>query len=117
MAASKEKPNTDDESRTPYQLPIPAEAQTEIVASAVLPDDERVRVPQMENVWFRPLCLNASQGYCVNLLRVRRSGVLTRHRHPAPVHGFVVRGSWRYLEHDWTAPTYPSSRVPADAAG
>jgi quercetin dioxygenase-like cupin family protein len=103
MTAPNENRNPHDENRTPYQLPFPVEAQSEIVASAALPDDERVWVPQMENVWFRPLCLNASQGYWVNLLRVRRSGVLTRHRHPAPVHGFVLRGSWRYLEHDWTA--------------
>jgi hypothetical protein len=39
----------------------------------------------------------------MNLLRVRRSGVLSRHRHPQPVHGFVLKGSWHYLEHDWTA--------------
>ena len=32
-----------------------------------------------------------------------RSGVFTRHRHPAPVHGYVIKGSWRYLEHDWVA--------------
>ncbi|HEX3444657.1 MAG TPA: hypothetical protein VHS80_08060, partial [Chthoniobacterales bacterium] len=63
-----------EQSRMPYQLPFPAEAQTEIVQSAVIPSDERIWVPQMENVWFRPLCLNASQGYWVNLLRVRRSG-------------------------------------------
>ena len=37
----------------------------------------------------------------MNLLRVRRAGVLSRHRHPAPVHGYVIKGSWRYLEHDW----------------
>ncbi len=30
-------------------------------------------------MWFRPLCLNRSQGYWMNLLRVRRSGVLGRH--------------------------------------
>jgi len=23
--------------------------------------------------------------------------------HPAPVHGLVLEGSWRYLEHDWVA--------------
>jgi hypothetical protein len=39
----------------------------------------------------------------VNLLRVRKSGVLSRHRHPQPVHGFVLKGSWHYLEHDWIA--------------
>jgi hypothetical protein len=29
--------------------------------------------------------------------------VLSRHRHPAPVHGYVIKGAWRYLEHDWVA--------------
>ena len=68
-----------------------------------MPEDERVWVPQVENVWFRPLCLHTGQGDWVNLLRVRKSGVLSRHRHPAPVHGFVLRGRWHYLEHDWIA--------------
>ena len=89
--------------KMPYQLPFPREAASEIIVDAVVPEDERVWVPQMENVWFRPLCLSASQGYWVNLLRVRKSGVLSRHRHPAPVHGHVLRGRWHYLEHDWTA--------------
>jgi quercetin dioxygenase-like cupin family protein len=67
------------------------------------PEDERLWVPQAENVWFRPLLLNTVEGQWCNLLRVRRSGVLSRHVHPAPVHGYVLRGSWRYLEHDWVA--------------
>jgi 2,4'-dihydroxyacetophenone dioxygenase len=96
-------PQSLDESRMPYQLPFPKEAQSEIVQSPAVPEDERVWVPQMPNVWFRPLCLNIAQGYWVNLLRVRRSGVLSRHRHPAPVHGFVLRGSWYYPEHNWVA--------------
>ncbi|MZQ91327.1 cupin [Frigidibacter albus] len=60
-------------------------------------------VPQAEGVSFRPLVLNVSQGYYVNLLRVRKSGVLSRHRHSGPVHAFTLRGSWLYLEHDWVA--------------
>lgn len=87
----------------PYQLPFPAEAQDEIVIPDAIPQDERIWVPQAENVWFRPLCLNRSQGYWMNLLRVRKSGVLSRHRHPQPVHGWVLKGRWHYLEHDWTA--------------
>jgi 2,4'-dihydroxyacetophenone dioxygenase len=94
-----------DQKLMPYQLDFPKEAQQEIVVPSAIPDDERLWVPQMENVWFRPLCLNASQGYWVNLLRVRRSGVLSRHRHPAPVHGYVLRGRWHYLEHNWVAET------------
>jgi 2,4'-dihydroxyacetophenone dioxygenase len=92
-----------DQSRMPYQLGFPPEAASEIVVASVFPEDERVWVPQMENVWFRPLCLHVGQGYWVNLLRVRKSGVLSRHRHPAPVHGHVLRGRWHYLEHDWVA--------------
>ena len=37
------------------------------------------------------------------LTKVIGGGFLSRHRHPAPVHGFVIKGSWRYLEHDWVA--------------
>lgn len=73
------------------------------MATVAIPEDERLWVPQAENVWFRPLLLNTVAGEWVNLLRVRRSGVLSRHLHPAPVHGYVIRGSWRYLEHDWIA--------------
>ena len=73
------------------------------LAIRAIPDDERLWVPQAENVWFRPLMLNRVNGEWVNLLRVRRSGMLSRHRHPAPVHGFVLEGRWRYLEHDWEA--------------
>lgn len=65
--------------------------------------DDRFWVPQAEGVSFRPLLLSVSQGYFVNLLRVRRSGVLSRHRHAGPVHAFPIRGRWHYLEHDWIA--------------
>jgi len=75
----------------------------EIVVPHAVPQDERVWVPQAPIVWFRPLMLNTVNGQWCNLLRVRRAGVLSRHRHPAPVHGYVIKGSWRYLEHDWVA--------------
>ncbi len=83
-------------------MPQPSGIQLEIVAKAI-PDDERVWVPQADNVWFRPLMLNTVSGGWCNLLRVRKAGILSRHRHPAPVHGYVIKGSWRYLEHDWVA--------------
>ena len=93
----------DQSSLIPYQLSFPKDAQQEIVVPFAIPTDERVWVPQSEHVSFRPLCLNASQGYWMNLLRVRKSGVLSRHHHPQGVHGMVLKGSWRYLEHDWIA--------------
>jgi hypothetical protein len=76
--------------------------QPEIVARAI-PEDERVWVPQAADVWFRPLMFNTVSGGWFNLLRVRRSGVLSRHRHPMAVYGYVLKGSWHYLEHDWIA--------------
>lgn len=95
----------DSQATMPYQLPFPAEALSEIVIEKAIPEEEALWVPQAENVWFRPLCLNRSQGYWTNLLRVRKSGVLSRHRHPQAVHGLVLRGRWHYLEHDWVAET------------
>ena len=80
----------------------PPHAVGQIVTAAV-PDDERVWVPQAENVWFRPLMFNTVQGGWCNLLKVTRSGFLSRHRHPGPVHGYVIKGAWHYLEHDWVA--------------
>jgi 2,4'-dihydroxyacetophenone dioxygenase len=73
------------------------------IAVSALPDDERVWVPQARDVWFRPLLLNTVTGGWCNLLRVRKSGVLPRHRHPMIVVGYVIKGRWRYLEHDWVA--------------
>ena len=74
----------------------------EIVEQAS-PDDERVWVPQGEQIWFRPLLLDTVTGVVANLLRVRRGGNLGRHIHNAPVYGYVIKGAWRYLEHDWVA--------------
>lgn len=76
--------------------------QPEISVKAI-PDDERVWVPQAKDVWFRPLLLNTVTGQWCNLLRVRKSGVLHRHRHPGIVVGYVIRGRWFYREHDWVA--------------
>ncbi len=73
------------------------------IAVAAIPDDERVWVPQAPDVSFRPLLLNTVTGGWCNLLRVRKSGVLHRHRHPMVVTGYVIKGRWKYLEHAWTA--------------
>jgi quercetin dioxygenase-like cupin family protein len=73
------------------------------IAVVAIPQDERVWVPQAPDVWFRPLMLNTRQGQWCNLLRVRRAGVLSRHLHPNPVHGFVLKGKWFYREHEWVA--------------
>lgn len=91
----------------PFPKPVPPERQPPGIAKEVVlhaePDDERVWVPLHPDVWFRPLLLNTLHGYWTSLLRVRAAGVVSCHRHPAPVHGYVIKGSWRYLEHDWVA--------------
>ena len=96
-------PVSEEEARTRYQLPMPFGMVPDLVVGEVLPDDERWWVPLSESVSFRPLLFGVSGGYYVNVLRVRRSGVLSRHRHSGPVHAFVLKGRWHYLEHDWVA--------------
>lgn len=94
-----------DASRVPYQGPQPYGMVDDFVLPRALDldADEQAWVPQAEHVAFRPLVLSVSQGYYVNLLRVRTSGMLSRHRHSGPVHAFTLRGRWHYLEHDWVA--------------
>lgn len=112
----------DDDDYVPFKGKQPQEALSEIFIPHVMShhspttglinshnpqdivnDDDLLWVPQTETVSFRPLCLCVSGGYYVNLLRVLGSGLLSRHRHPGPVHGHVLKGRWRYLEHDWEA--------------
>ena len=80
----------DSQKWQPYKHPMPKESPPELVIPNVIPQDDRIWVPVDDNVWFRPLCLSASRGYWMNLLKVRKAG-------------YVIKGKWRYLEHDWTA--------------
>jgi hypothetical protein len=73
------------------------------LAFPVMPEDERVWVPQAPNVSFRPLMFNTVIGQWCNLLRVTKSGIVSRHRHPGAVFGYVIKGKWHYYEHDWMA--------------
>jgi quercetin dioxygenase-like cupin family protein len=84
------------------RIALPPEAKRELVTHTA-DDDERYWVPRGDNVWFRPLLFNVTQGSWVNITKARKHGVIGRHRHPAPVTGFTLEGRWGYLEHDWTA--------------
>jgi 2,4'-dihydroxyacetophenone dioxygenase len=75
------------------------------IAVAAEPEDPRVWVPQAPTVWFRPLLFNTVVGQWCNLLRVTASGIVSRHRHPGAVLGYVIKGRWRYFEHPWVAET------------
>ena len=83
-------------------IPVSAGVPAEIAVQAV-PDDERLWVPQAPDVWFRPLMLNTVTGQWCNLLKVTRAGIVSRHRHPSAVFGYVIKGKWHYHEHDWVA--------------
>jgi 2,4'-dihydroxyacetophenone dioxygenase len=60
-----------------------------------------IQVPQAPSVSIRPLLFGTCQGYFVNILRVKRSGILSRHQHTGLVHATTLKGRWHYLEHDW----------------
>jgi len=94
-----------DRRAIPYAKPQPTAMLPDLLLGGALDldADDESWVPQAEGVWFRPLLLSVSGGYYVNLLRVRKAGILSRHRHSGPVHAFTLRGEWHYLEHDWVA--------------
>ena len=81
-------------SKVAYQLPQPTGMMSDIFIAGVpdLDGDEQDWVPQSPDVSFKPLVLSVSQGYYVNILRVRSSGILSRHRHTGPVHALTLRG-------------------------
>lgn len=90
----------------PFQGQQPYGMPHDLVVPGILDlqnTDERFWVPQAPDVSFRPLLMSTSQGYFVNLLRVRRSGILSRHQHTGPVMATTLKGRWHYLEHDWWA--------------
>ncbi len=66
-------------------------------------DDERIWLELEPEVGTRPLMFDMTTGSRCEILRVRKGGILSRHRHPSPVHGYVLKGNWHYLEHSWVA--------------
>ena len=66
--------------------------------------DELPWVPQTDRVWFKPLRFDLTNGRWINILKVTGGGKINRHRHSGgQVLGFVMQGSWHYLERDWVA--------------
>lgn len=87
----------------PYQKPQPWGMSADMVVPSIDTDDARLWAELSPGVFSRPIHLNTSAGYYVHLLKVTRAGLLQRHRHSGPVHAYVLKGKWRYLEHDWVA--------------
>jgi 2,4'-dihydroxyacetophenone dioxygenase len=84
---------------SPYVSPW---SPKELIEKAV-PEDERLWVPMGPGLWVRPLMFDTAHGAWVNVMRTATTGVVARHRHPSPVHGYVIDGKWHYEEHDWVA--------------
>ena len=75
---------------------------TEVITHTDM-NDRTDWVPISDGVLFKPLFFDVTQGGWSNVLCVQPGFRLARHYHTAPVHGFTIKGSWHYPEHDWTA--------------
>jgi quercetin dioxygenase-like cupin family protein len=74
------------------------------LSDQAIQSDEMPWVPQTDRVWFKPLRFDLTTGRWVNILKVTGGGKINRHRHSGgQVLGFVIQGSWHYLERDWVA--------------
>lgn len=87
--------------RQPLQVSSYAPSELKVRASDC---DDREWVPAaMDGVWLRPLLFDTAAGAWVNVTRILRTGFISRHAHPCPVHAHILSGSWKYDERDWTA--------------
>ena len=66
-------------------------------------DDDRLWVPYANGVWFQPCCFNVTSGGFSLVLKGLPGSMVGTHYHVGTVHGYTMRGHWRYLEHDWIA--------------
>jgi 2,4'-dihydroxyacetophenone dioxygenase len=64
-------------------------------------DESTPWVPFVPNVFIKHLTFDVRSSSAANVLWVQAGGLLGRHRHRGPVSGYVLEGSWRYLEYDW----------------
>ena len=66
-------------------------------------DDEHLWVPYADGIWFQPCCFNVTAGGFSLILKGLPGSMVGTHYHVGGVHGYTMRGRWRYLEHDWIA--------------
>jgi 2,4'-dihydroxyacetophenone dioxygenase len=60
-------------------------------------------IPASEHSRSKILRIDLTHGQWMEIFQVDPGAEYTRHRHGGPVVGFVLEGSWRYLERDWVA--------------
>jgi hypothetical protein len=66
-------------------------------------NDDTLWVPYADGVWFQPCCFNVTSGGFSLVLKGLPGSMVGTHYHIGGVHGYTMRGRWRYLEHDWIA--------------
>jgi 2,4'-dihydroxyacetophenone dioxygenase len=66
-------------------------------------DDSGPWIPYAEGVWVQLCRFNLTTGGFTVVLKGLPGAKLGVHYHTGTVHGFTLRGHWRYLEHDWIA--------------
>jgi 2,4'-dihydroxyacetophenone dioxygenase len=66
-------------------------------------EDDRLWVPYANGVWFQPCSFNVTSGGFSVVLKGLPGSMVGTHYHVGAVHGYTMRGHWRYLEHDWIA--------------
>ena len=66
-------------------------------------DDDRLWVPYADGIWFQPWLYTVSSGGFSVVLKGLPGKMVGTHYHVGTVHGYTMRGHWRYLEHDWIA--------------
>ena len=81
----------------------PSQRSREHFITDVNLDDDRLWVPYAEGIWFQPCLFNVTSGGFSVVLKGLPGSMVGTHYHVGTVHGYTMRGHWRYLEHDWTA--------------
>jgi len=66
-------------------------------------DDDDLWIPFADGAWFQPCQFNVSTGGFTVLLKANPGAQIPAHYHSTSVIGYCLRGTWRYLEHDWIA--------------
>jgi 2,4'-dihydroxyacetophenone dioxygenase len=66
-------------------------------------DDDKLWVPYADGVWFQPCHFNVTTGGFSVMLKGLPGARIGTHYHIGTVHGYTLRGHWKYLEHDWVA--------------
>jgi hypothetical protein len=66
-------------------------------------ENDRLWIPYADGVWFQPCQFNVTTGGFSLVLKGLPGSRVGTHYHVGTVHGYTLRGHWRYLEHDWVA--------------